>query len=174
MARDKASEDEKQAARKAPDNNGAEYKIGFGKPPLQHRFRPGKSGNPAGRKPGEKSFQKLLALELDGRVPVKVQGQNILLSRRAILVKRAVAEAMAGNHRVLAMVVANDPMAAVVVADEIASALSRPFDETVKQDFLRRLSQAAGGVMAGAQAANVSDEAAVPDTRPSVNEEGMQ
>ena len=116
-----------------------DYTVGFGKPPLQHCFKPGQSGNPAGRKPGEKSFQKLLARELDERVRVKLQGQHRLLSRREILIKRAVADAMAGNPKILAMVVANDPMAAAAVADEIASAVSRPVDETVKQDFLRRI-----------------------------------
>ena len=31
--------------RKSPDR----YKVGYGKPPVHHRFRPGQSGNPHGR-----------------------------------------------------------------------------------------------------------------------------
>ena len=40
------------------------YSIGYKKPPLGTRFRPGKSGNPKGRPKGAKSFDNEVKEEL--------------------------------------------------------------------------------------------------------------
>ncbi len=34
--------------------DGAKGEVGYGKPPAEHRFQPGKSGNPGGRPKGAK------------------------------------------------------------------------------------------------------------------------
>jgi hypothetical protein len=53
-----------------PDEPGiaasdAEYKVGPGRPPKQHQFKPGQSGNPKGRKP------KAPSVELDLKVALE-------------------------------------------------------------------------------------------------------
>jgi hypothetical protein len=35
------------------------YQVGNCKPPLEHRFKPGQSGNPSGKKPGTRSVRAL-------------------------------------------------------------------------------------------------------------------
>ena len=41
----------------------SEYTVGYCKPPAEHQFKPGKSGNPKGRKAGSKSLKQLLLEE---------------------------------------------------------------------------------------------------------------
>lgn len=38
----------------------ADYEVGRGKPPKQHRFKPGQSGNPGGRKKGSRNLRTVL------------------------------------------------------------------------------------------------------------------
>ena len=118
------------------------YAIGYGKPPPGSRFQPGRSGNPKGRPRGDQAFKTLLQRELEERVPVKEQGRRRKLSKRSVIVKRLVSEAMAGNPKHLAMVLAQDPIAAEVL-DEVTAALARPADEFVKTELIRRLRAAA-------------------------------
>jgi len=75
-------------------------------------------------------------------VPVKEQGRRRKLSKRGVIVKRLVSEAMAGNPKHLAIVLAQDPIAAEVL-DEVTAALARPADAFVKADLIRRLRAAA-------------------------------
>ena len=43
-------------------------KVGYGRPPVATRFRPGQSGNPRGRPKGSKSLDQVLRQALDRRV----------------------------------------------------------------------------------------------------------
>jgi Family of unknown function (DUF5681) len=50
------------------DNKG--YEVGYGKPPTHSQFRPGQSGNPAGRRKGVRNLKTDVMRML--RTPVKV------------------------------------------------------------------------------------------------------
>ena len=56
-----------------PDN-GREYKVGPGRPPLHTRFKKGRSGNPGGRR--SKSLPALLAAALDEEVYITTNGRR--------------------------------------------------------------------------------------------------
>jgi hypothetical protein len=70
-----------------------ERSVGYGAPPVHTRFRPGQSGNPAGRPKGTTSVKKELAAEL-----AKRDGGSSQTKLQA-LVEHVVAEAMAGPVR---------------------------------------------------------------------------
>ena len=125
-----------------PLTDGSGYAVGYARPPEASRFRPGRSGNPKGRPHGDIAFKTLLRRELEERVAVKEQGVRRKLSKRGVIVKRLVSEAMAGSPKHLAIVLAQDPVAAEVL-DEVTSALARPADASVKADLIRRLRAAA-------------------------------
>lgn len=127
-----------------PESDDPAYEVGYGKPPVGRRFKPGRSGNPKGRPKGDQNFRTLFALELSERVPVKEQGRRRKMSRRRVIVKRSVGEAMAGNPKHLAIVLAQDPLSAQVL-DEVSDALSRPVDAIVKRDLILRLREAVAG-----------------------------
>jgi hypothetical protein len=115
-----------------------DYEVGYGKPPVGRRFKPGRSGNPKGRPKGDQNFRTLFELELSERVPVKEQGRRRKMTRRRVIVKRSVSEAMAGNPKHLAIVLAHDALSARVL-EEVSGALSRPVDDVVKRDLILRL-----------------------------------
>ena len=56
--------------------------VGYGRPPKQHRFKPGHSGNPRGKPKGAKSRAALLEAALRRRVPVTENGKK---ARKSLL-----------------------------------------------------------------------------------------
>src|SRR5258706_9804981 len=43
----------------APAKPKSKYKVGYGKPPAESRWKPGQSGNPKGKKKGTQSFKQI-------------------------------------------------------------------------------------------------------------------
>ena len=74
----------------ALDGESDRYAVGYGKPPQEHRFQPGRSGNPRGRpsrkKPTPDSDPTLAMLGLGGIAfePVKVTQNGKVVSMPAI------------------------------------------------------------------------------------------
>ncbi len=131
-----------QSGDESPVTDRSTYDVGYGRPPVGRRIEPGQSGNPKGRPRAGQAFKTLLQRELEERIPVKEQGRRRKLSKRSIIVKRLVSEAMAGNPKHLAIVLAQDPIVAEVL-DEVTAALARPVDTLVKAALLDRLRAAA-------------------------------
>ena len=72
-------------------NRGKEvYEIGFGKPPRSRQFKPGESGNPAGRPRGAKNFATAIEQELNSRVIVNENGRRKRISKREVIAKHLV------------------------------------------------------------------------------------
>jgi hypothetical protein len=70
-------------------------KVGYRKPPVESRFKPGRSGNPSGRPKGAVSFRADFAAELAELVS---EGDMTYTKSRAI-VKNLVSEAMSGDAK---------------------------------------------------------------------------
>jgi len=75
--------------------------VGYGKPPLSSRFKPGQSGNPSRRPKGATSFRSDFAAELAELVS---QGGTTCTKSRAI-VKKLVLEAVSGDTKVAMAVI---------------------------------------------------------------------
>jgi Family of unknown function (DUF5681) len=60
------------------------YTVGYGKPPLHSRFKPGNRANPAGRPRGAKGLKTILARMLDRRVVVTEDGKRRRLTKREL------------------------------------------------------------------------------------------
>src|SRR5262249_30339952 len=67
------------APRAEPATADPEYKVGPGRPPKEHQFPPGKSGNPKGRRPKPRSIEHdlkpVLGRALSKKIKLK-QGQS--------------------------------------------------------------------------------------------------
>jgi hypothetical protein len=72
-----------------------------GCPPVETRFRPGVSGNPKGRPKGARSLAELMDEEMKRKVTVTIDGQQRRLTKREILVRRLVDNAIKGNANAL-------------------------------------------------------------------------
>jgi Family of unknown function (DUF5681) len=77
------------------------YKVGYGKPPKQTRFRAGQSGNPKGRRKGVHNFTTDLRQTL--MMPVRVnsggRGRKVTTQKGALMLLRE--KALKGDKRAL-------------------------------------------------------------------------
>jgi hypothetical protein len=65
--------------------------VGYGRPPVQHRFQPGKSGNPRGRPKVSPDLTALAAKELSRKRWIIVDGKRISARTDEILIKKLIA-----------------------------------------------------------------------------------
>jgi hypothetical protein len=76
-----------------------DYRVGYGRPPAEHQFRPGQSGNPRGRPRGILNLKTDLAKELAERVQVTENGRRVTLSKQRLLLKALTAKAVKGDTK---------------------------------------------------------------------------
>ncbi|MFA7264251.1 MAG: DUF5681 domain-containing protein, partial [Caulobacter sp.] len=75
----------------------AEYSKGFAKPPREHQFSPGESGNPSGRPRGARSMRTLLDEMLENPVTISVKGVQRQVSAKEAVLNRLLMMALTGK-----------------------------------------------------------------------------
>jgi hypothetical protein len=83
-----------------------DYKIGYGKPPEHTRFRPGQSGNPAGRPRAARNLSTILEAELKKPVSVREGGNVRRVAKREALIASLVNKALQGDIRASNLLIA--------------------------------------------------------------------
>jgi hypothetical protein len=73
--------------------------IGYGRPPLHSRFKPGESGNPQGRRKGALSFKSDLLDELSETIAVPEASGEVRITKQRAIVKQLVAASIAGDAK---------------------------------------------------------------------------
>lgn len=75
------------------------YDTGYRKPPVDKRFKPGKSGNPTGRPKGRRNlkFQDDVADELSETIVITEGGRPKRITKQRALIKALFAKAMKGK-----------------------------------------------------------------------------
>ena len=79
--------------------------VGYKRPPKKHRFKPGQSGNPAGRRKGAKGLKTIVKRELSGRVRITENGRSLKINKMELMIKRLVEMGGKGNFQALAKIV---------------------------------------------------------------------
>jgi hypothetical protein len=125
---------------KSNTNELESEKVGYGRPPKAHRFKPGQSGNPSGRRKGAKSETAILREILSRKVTVR-QGNK---ARRiplleAILLKSA-EEALRGDLKAIAFLLNR---LAATRSDETATPELSSDEAEVMKAYAKRLLQQA-------------------------------
>lgn len=78
--------------------------VGYGRPPKQHQFKPGQSGNQKGRPKGAPTLQEIMAKEATKHVKIK-QGENIVsVPKLEALARQVFTKALEGDLAAARMV----------------------------------------------------------------------
>src|SRR6266446_10286457 len=88
-----------RARRRCPMQPERAYEVGYGKPPLATRFRPGQSGNSKGRPRGAKSVATSVDEALNERVSVTENGKRRKITKRQAMFKQLANRAAQGDHK---------------------------------------------------------------------------
>jgi hypothetical protein len=99
------------------DNNKG---VGYRRPPKQHQFKKGQSGNPKGRPKGTKDLKTDLENELNETLEINEGGKVRRISKQRALIKSQVAKAIKGDGRA-----ALNVMQLKLKFDELEAGLSR-------------------------------------------------
>ena len=93
--------------------------VGYGKPPKAHQFKPGQSGNPAGRKKGSKNLSTLLRQAMEEQVTINVNGRSRRIPKMEAAFIQLVNRAAGGDTKATKMAV--DILAATETRDAAKS-----------------------------------------------------
>src|SRR3569623_580770 len=76
-----------------------EEKVGYGRPPVASRFKPGQSGNPKGRPKGTLNLKTDLRNELAEKIQIREGQRSLKVSKQRAMLKALVSEALKGDAR---------------------------------------------------------------------------
>ena len=104
-----------------------DYDVGYGKPPKEHRYPKGTSGNLKGRPKGARNLKTDLLEELGEMMRVREGGRECRISKQRALIKIQIARALNGNDRAAAKII--DLYLKVIGLDDDAADADLPLTE---------------------------------------------
>lgn len=118
----------------------SDEQVGYGRPPAAHRFKPGVSGNPSGRRRGSRNLRADLSEELSEIITVQEAGKESRLTKQRALIKRLCAQSLSGDHRAMAQVVGLvlRLLPSEAGSEDRNSGLLEDDDEAILQRYLAR------------------------------------
>ena len=130
------------------DGKGSDYEVGYGKPPRHSRFRPGQSGNPAGRPKAVRNLATLAEIELNKLVSVREGGVVRRMTKRQALMASTVNKGLQGDLRATSYVFVLEQKAQDASQGKVgteASTAADAADQEIIADFLARQKSSDGG-----------------------------
>jgi len=79
--------------------NGAIYEVGYCKPPVHSRFKPGVSGNPTGRPKGSENLKTLFERVLKEQISLQDGNVTKKITKAEAVIRRVVIDALKGDSR---------------------------------------------------------------------------
>lgn len=95
----------KSASRPDGVSVGGDYVVGRGRPPKEHRFRPGRSGNPKGRPKGAKGEDAIFRKVISTRVPMNLRGRVRHVPLLDAAWMRIAKDALDGNAKAMSLLI---------------------------------------------------------------------
>lgn len=115
------------------DNN---YEIGYKKPPKEHQFKPGVSGNPKGRPKLVQDFKSDFQDELEEVITLKEGGNIKTMTKQRALIKRLITNALNGNAasiKLVTSIISSMPIKPKDIEEDLSVE-----DAKILQDFINR------------------------------------
>jgi hypothetical protein len=113
-----------------------DYKVGYKRPPVETRFKPGHSGNPAGRPKGRRNLQTAIRQYLDAEIQVSIGQRKQTMSRLDALVHRVFNAAIAGDIKAFQHALS---LAKLYDAEGPGELVSDPQSEAEQLQLIRQL-----------------------------------
>jgi hypothetical protein len=98
--------------------------VGYGKPPKDHQFKPGKSGNPKGRPKGPGNFLKLIAKHAAKKVTVIEGGTEKKMAKMDVVIAAMFNKASKGDVAAARLIANLITAASQIAGDEYQSGYS--------------------------------------------------
>jgi hypothetical protein len=90
---------------------GGGYRVGKNRPPPEHRWKPGQSGNTKGRPKGRKNSATITREILDRRLQVPVNGQMRMVTVRELMLTRFAETGLKGDTKSASFLLQRDDAA---------------------------------------------------------------
>ena len=110
--------------------------VGRGHPPRAHRFKPGESGNPSGRRKGSKNESTLLREILLQKLKIRSGGRLKTISVLEAILRRLVEDSLRGSIKSAAFILNRY---AAMVSGELPPTDVSDDDREILEAFARRL-----------------------------------
>lgn len=81
-----------------------DYEVGYKKPPKEHQFKPGQSGNSKGRPKLVQDFKSDFQDELEETITLKEGGSVKTMTKQRAVIKRLITSALNGNAAAIKLV----------------------------------------------------------------------
>jgi hypothetical protein len=117
--------------------------VGYGKPPAEHRFNPGQSGNPKGRPKGAKSYGLILRELLNRKIDIRESGRARKITVFEAILLRFTEESLKGNTKTAAFLFDRYERGEEIPSSGESDQLSTQ-EKRVLDDFARKIHDAFG------------------------------
>ena len=117
-----------------------DYKVGYGKPPAEHRFQKGQSGNRKGRSKDSRNFKTDLQVLFDEKLPLMAGGREIKISARQAMLLSLRNKALKGDIRAINMLVTLlERYLPETLTEDVKAAVGKDDTAIIAAAFRRRL-----------------------------------
>jgi hypothetical protein len=115
------------------------YQVGYCRPPLHSRFKPGQSGNPKGRPKQSRNLRTIVRQVLSEDMQIREGGRSRRMSAMEALVRTIRARGFKGDPKAIASLIALARLSGLTESDETtAELLHGPEYDAIIDDFLAR------------------------------------
>jgi uncharacterized protein DUF5681 len=118
-------------------------RVGYKNPPRHTQFRPGQSGNPAGRPKGSRNLMTAVKKELAKHITVTEKGKQRNIPKLQAMATQLVNKAIQDPKLLVLVLKALGPQDEETAASQEPSVFDTPEDEKVYESILARLRQMA-------------------------------
>jgi Family of unknown function (DUF5681) len=120
---------------------GAEkdYQVGYGRPPVEHRFKPGNNANPKGRKKKTQNRKVVIRDLLLEPITVKEGGEVKQMSMLEAVLKKTMSKALAGDHKAALTIIGIAQREGILTPEQEEIDSLSDSDRAIMEDAMKRL-----------------------------------
>ena len=125
----------------------ARYSVGYRKPPVEHRFKPGNNANPRGRRKGARNQKVVIREVLCEPVTVREGAETRQMPLLEAVIKKMASKALTGDNKAAATLIAIAHKEGLLTSDQeqMVDDLSES-DQAIIADFRRRMEDIASEI----------------------------